>query len=92
MKTIKLSGAFKTVQTQGGFSVGDSVKTIINTRAIGGRAHVLNTGKIERITKTLLIMRNEHGNIQKFRADTWESIPRDSLCPRYVTPFSNSNV
>ena len=93
MKTIKLSGTFKTVQTQDGFNIGDAVKTIINTRAIGGRAHVLNTGKIERITATLLIMRNEHGNIQKFRKDTWESVPKDSLCPRYVAAsFVNSNI
>jgi hypothetical protein len=73
--------------------VGDAVKTVVNTRAIGGRAHVLNTGTIERVTATLLIMRNEHGNIQRFKRDTWESVPRDALCPRHVTlSFANSNV
>ena len=84
MQTIKLSGKFGTVQTQDDFRVGDAVKTVINTRAIGGRAHVMNTGTIERFTATLIIMRNEHGNIQKFKRDTWESVPRDALCPRYV--------
>ena len=84
MTTIKLSGKFGTVQTQDEIRVGDAVKTVINTRAIGGRAHVLNAGIIERVTETLLIMRNEHGNVQRFKRDTWESVPRDSLCPRYV--------
>jgi len=74
-------------------NVGDAVKTVVNTRAIGGRAHVLNTGTIERVTAKLLIMRNEHGNIQRFKRDTWESVPRDSLCPRYVMlSFANSNI
>ena len=73
--------------------VGDAVKTIVNTRAIGGRHYTLNTGTIERLTPTLIIMRNEHGNIQKFKRDTWESVPRDSLCPRYLAlSFANSNI
>ena len=69
---------------QNEINVGDAVKTIVNTRAIGGRAHVLNTGIIERLTATLLIVRNEHGNVQRFKRDSWESVPRDALCPRYV--------
>jgi len=78
---------------QNEINVGDAVKTIINTRAIGGRAHVMNTGTIERLTATLLIMRNEHGNVQRFKRDTWESVPRDALCPRYVMlSLSNSKL
>jgi hypothetical protein len=45
--------------------VGDAVEIVDAFN--GGEPHVVCAGNIERITKTLIIVRNEHGNESRFR-------------------------
>jgi hypothetical protein len=52
---------------------------------MGGTIHKVNSGKVERLTRTQVIIRNEHGNVQRFSRATGAAIPQvDWLCPEYM--------
>jgi hypothetical protein len=66
--------------------VGDSINTMCDARAIGGTIHKVNSGKVERLTRSQVIVRNEHGNVQRFSRATGAAIPQvDRLIPMCMT-------
>ena len=66
-------------------NIGDRVDTIRDDRSIGGTIHKVNSGKVERLTRTQVIVRNEHGNVQRFSREMGAAIPHvDRLCPTYM--------
>jgi hypothetical protein len=68
--------------------VGTAVETLEDCRAIGGTVRRVNVGVVERFTRTQIIVRNEHGNLQRFSRDTFESIPQlDRLSPSFFRPL-----
>lgn len=67
-----------------GINIGDAVETVQDNRAYGGTLSRINVGTIERFTPTQIIVRNEHGNLQRFSRETFEAIPRlDRLSPTF---------
>lgn len=62
-------------------NIGDAVETVRDCRPIGGTICRINTGVVESITTCRIIIRNEHGNLQKFSVFTHNSIPQlDQFC------------
>tara|TARA_R110002126_G_scaffold5288_2_gene28072 strand:- start:1035 stop:1259 length:225 start_codon:yes stop_codon:yes gene_type:complete len=69
---------------QNEIKIGDAVETMQNNRAYGGGIYRINIGMVERFTPTQIIVRNEHGNLQRFSRATFESIPQiDRLSPSF---------
>ena len=65
-------------------NIGDTVETMQDNRAYGGTLSRINVGTVERFTPTQIVVRNEHGNIQKFSTVTHNSIPQiEPLCPSF---------
>jgi len=72
--------------------VGDSIETMRDGRAIGGNVHRVNTGVVTRLTPTQVIIRNEHGNVQRFSRATGAAIPQvDWLCPMHMRKSETSS-
>jgi hypothetical protein len=66
-------------------NIGDAVETVHDCRAIGGLIWRVNVGFIVRFTPTQIIIRNEHGNLQRFSRETFEAIPQiDRLSPSFL--------
>jgi len=66
-------------------NIGDAVETVQDNRAHGGTVCRINTGTIVRFTPKQIIVRNEHGNLQRFSRETFGAIPQlDALCPSFL--------
>ncbi len=59
------------------FQLGEAVKVI---DAFSGRECLVCTGNVERLTATLVIVRNQHGNLTRFRR-------RDGRMVGYAWPY-----
>jgi hypothetical protein len=69
---------------QSEINVGDAIETVRDNRAHGGTVSRINCGTVERFTPKQIIVRNEHGNLQRFSRETFGAIPQvDSLCPSF---------
>lgn len=65
-------------------NIGDAVETVQDNRAHGGTVCRINVGTVERFTPAQIIVRNEHGNTQRFSRETFVAIPQvDTLCPSF---------
>lgn len=66
------------------FRIGDRVERIANLTALGGahRAHV-NFGTVVNISASLVHVRNEHGNLTRYKLDG-TTTARDPLTPTRI--------
>lgn len=66
-------------------NIGDAVETMQDNRAHGGTVSRINCATVVRFTPKQIIIRNEHGNLQRFSRDTFGAIPQlDALCPSFL--------
>lgn len=66
-------------------NIHDAVETVQDNRVYGGTVSRINTGFVVRFTPKQIIVRNEHGNLQRFYRETFGAIPQlDALCPSFL--------